>query len=43
MNTAKNHDKTEKDEGFEFGERSVTPQNNSNVVCLPKIFTQKHI
>ena len=31
------------EEGFDLGERSVTPQNDSNVVCIPKIFTDNYL
>ncbi|NMJ87391.1 MAG: hypothetical protein EX285_06080 [Thaumarchaeota archaeon] len=43
MTKSQNSDKTQKDEGFDLGERSVTPQDNSKVVCIPKIFHQKYL
>ena len=43
MSHAQSSDKKQKDEGFDLGERSVTPQDNSKVVCIPKIFHQKYL
>tara|TARA_Y100000780_G_C13638300_1_gene399425 strand:+ start:599 stop:805 length:207 start_codon:yes stop_codon:yes gene_type:complete len=37
--------RTEEDEEgyFDLGERKATKQNDSTVVCLPKVFTDKYL